>query len=69
MVLIPKGVRHSGRIGLVDVLWNMIEKIMNRRLGLAIILHDALHKFLASCRSGNASLKSMILQHLTFMRE
>ena len=48
MVLIPKG--NSGDfsgIGLLEVLWKVLEKVIDTQLSSSIDLHDALHGFRA----------------------
>ena len=55
-------------IGLVEVLCKMVTVIFNRRLGLAITLHDVLHRFWAGLGTGTSSLNAKLLQQLTSMR-
>ena len=66
-VLITKGKRYFQDIGLVEVLWKAVARLLNRRLTGEITYHDAIHGFLAVQGTGTAALKAKLLQHLTAM--
>ena len=69
MVLIPKGKGDYRGIGLVAVLWKVVEVILNRRLTSSITFHDVLHGFRADRGTGTATLEAKLLQQLAAMRE
>ena len=69
VVLIPKGKKEYRRIGLVEVTWKVVAKILHRRLTTAITYHDALHGFQAGRGTGTATLEAKLLQQLAAMRE
>ena len=45
VVLIPKGKKDYRGIGLVEVVWEVVAAILNRRFTSSITYHDALHGF------------------------
>ena len=70
VALIPKGKIADFRgIGLVEVVWKTMSRLLNRRLRAAIIFHDVLHGFQAGCGTGTATLEAKLLQHLTATRK
>ena len=56
VVLIPKGRKDYRGIGLVEVIWKVVAKILNRRLTTSITFHDFLHGFRAGRGTGTANL-------------
>ena len=69
VVLIPKGKKDYQGIGLVEVVWEVVAAILNRRFTSSITYHDALHGFRTGCGTGNATLETKLLQQLAAMRE
>ena len=70
VVVIPKGgVTDFRGIGRVEVLWNEITCIINRRLFSSISFHDVMHSFCEGRGMGTATLEAKLLQHLTDMKE
>ena len=69
VVLIPKGKKEYGGIGLVEVTWKVVAAILYCRLTTAITYHDALHGFREGRGTGTATLKAKLLQQLAAMRE
>ena len=61
-VLIQTGKRDFHRIGMVEVLWNSVEGLLNRRITSDIMFHDVLHSFRANRGTGTATLESKLLQ-------
>ena len=62
VVLIPKG--NSGEfrgIGLLEVLWKIIEKVLDARLS-SIELHDCLHGFRAGRGCGTGIMEAKLVQ-------
>ena len=62
MVLIAKGGKEYRIIGLVEVMWKVVAKILNFQLTSSITFHDFLHKFRAGRVTGNATLEAKLLQ-------
>ena len=58
VVLIPKGMKDYRGIGLVEVMWNVVAAILNRRFAAANTYHDFLHGFQAGHGTGTATLKA-----------
>ena len=69
VVLIPKGKKYYRGIGLVEVVWNVVAEILNRRFTSYITYHDALHGFRAGRGTGTATLEAKLFQQLAAMRE
>ena len=70
VVLNPKGdVRDFRDIGLIEILWNTITGLINRRLTSAIGFYDVLHGLQAGRRTGTASLQAKLLQRPMAMSE
>ena len=68
LVMIPRGGRVYRGIGLVELLWELVMVILNRRLNASIAFHNVLHGFQAGRSMGNASLEAKLIQQLTSMR-
>ena len=69
VVLITKGEKDYGGIGLVEVVWKVVTVILNRRFTSSITFHDVLHGFRAGRGTGTATLKAKLIQQLAAMRE
>ena len=69
VVLIPKGKTDYRGIGLMEVMWNVVVAILNRRLTASITFHDFLHRFWAGCGTDTATLEAKLLQQLEALRE
>ena len=69
VAMIPKGGRHFGWTGIIEVLWKTIAAILNRSLGAAIILQEDLHGIRYNRGTGNASLEAKPLQKMMATRE
>ena len=69
VVLIPKENGDFRGIGLIEVLWKAVARLLNRRLTEAIAYHNALHRFQAVRGMGTAALEAKLLQQLTNMKE
>ena len=53
----------------MEVVWKMVMVIINCCLSTSISLQDVLHRFWGCRRTGTASLKAKLIQHLTAMNE
>ena len=69
MVLIPKRNGKFRGIGLAKVLWKAFPRVINRRIGAAVQLHDTMHGFRTGRGAGIASLKNKLPHKLTKIRE
>ena len=56
-------------IGLVEVLWKAISRIINCRILSSIQFHDALHVFQKAIGTGTSTLEAKLLQQIIAMRE
>ncbi len=63
IALLPKGGGNYRGIGLLEPFWEVVEKIMVRRLAL-IEFHDCLHGGLPKRGTGKASIKAKLAQQL-----
>ena len=62
VVLIPKGKKEYRFIGLVEVIWEVVAAILNRRLTASITYHDFLHGFRAGRGTDTSTLEAKLLQ-------
>ena len=69
VVLILKEKKDYRGIGLVEVMWKVVAKFLNRRLTASITYHDFLHGFRAGRGTGTTTLKEKLLQQLAVLRE
>ena len=69
VVLIPKENGDFRGIGLIEVLWKAVARLLNRRITAAISYYDALHRFRSGRGMGTAALEAKMLQQLTAVRE
>ena len=69
MVLIPKGGKDYGGIGLVEVMWKVVAEILNCWLKSSITFHDFLHGFLSGCSTVTATPEAKLLQKLAALRK
>ena len=61
--MITKGaIRDFRGIVLVEVIWETVTSLLNRRLATPIKLHDVLHGFWAGRGTGTAALEVKLLQ-------
>jgi hypothetical protein len=68
VVLIPKGGGDYRGIGLLEVTWKVIEKILVSRLQ-SIPLHNALHGFRQKRGCGTGIMEAKLLQQLAFLEQ
>ena len=47
LILIPKGNEDTQGIGLLEVLWKVIEDIIDTLIKKEVMFHEALHRFCA----------------------
>ena len=69
VVLIPKWKGDFQGIGLVELLWKAIMRLLICRLTTANYFHDTLHGFWEGRGTSTAALEENLLQQLTTMRE
>ena len=65
--MIPKGKNYYRGIGLVEVMWKVVEAILNRRLMASITLYEFLHGFRAVRGKGTATIEDKLLQKLAVL--
>ena len=69
VVLIPKWEVEYRCIVLLEVVWKVVEAIINRRITASTSFHGVLHSFRACRGTGNTTLKAKLLHQLAVMRE
>ena len=65
LVLIPKGNKDTWGIGLLEILWNVVEAIINTCLWDSIQFHDLLYGLLAGRGTGASNMDLNIAQELS----
>jgi hypothetical protein len=66
VVLISKGGGDYHGIGLLEPIWKVIKRIINRRMD-SIQLHDSLHSCPHQCGTGTATIKAKLVQQLSYL--
>ena len=64
LVLLPKVNADTQGIGWFDVLWKVMESVINTQIKMVMNLHDVLHGFLASRVTGIAIMELKMVQEL-----
>ncbi len=67
-VLVPKGGGAYRGIGLLEPIWKVIERVMDRRLE-AIVLHDSLHGCRNQRGTGTAVIEAKLTQQLAHIEQ
>ena len=67
-VLIPKGGGDYRGIGLLEPIWKVIERVIDKRLE-AIALHDSLHSCRAKQGTGTAVIEVKLTQQLAHIKQ
>ncbi len=68
VVLLPKGGGDSKGIGLLEPLWKVVERIMDRRLN-ALPLHEVLHGCRNGCGTGMVILEAKLAQQCAHLEQ
>jgi len=66
VVLIPKGGGDYWGIGLLEPIWKVLERIIDRRLD-AVELHDCLHGYCAHRETGTRVIEAKLAQQLSYL--
>jgi hypothetical protein len=66
VVLIPKGGGDYRRIGLLEPIWKVLERVMDHRLN-AIKLHDCLHGCHMHRETGTGVIEAKLAQQLSYL--
>ena len=69
MILLPKGDGQYRGIGLLEIIWKLISKIIDRRIKAHVEFHDALHGFRAKRGCGTATIEAKLLQQLATIEQ
>ena len=67
-VLLPKGGGEYRGIGLMEPIWKVLERVMDRRLD-AVKLHDSLHGCLAGRGTGTGIIEAKLAQQLAHLEQ
>ena len=65
IVLIPNGNNDTHSIGLLELLWKVVEAIIETCLRVSVCLHDILHGFHEGRGTGMAILELNLVQELS----
>ena len=57
MLLIPKGNIYTWEIGLFEVVWKVVESVIDTRIKTVVQFKDVLHGFRAGIRTRNAIME------------
>ena len=69
IVLLPKGNGELCGIGIFEVIWKAVSGVVNFWIGMAVNIHDTLHRFREVRGTGTTSLESKLLHQMMKMRE
>ena len=69
VILILKWIGGYRGIGLVEVIWNAVAVILDRRFTAAITYHNSPHKFQTGCSTGTATLEVYLVHKVVDLRE
>ena len=65
LILLPKAVEGQFRgIGLLEIVWKLVSRVLDTRIKTAIDFHDCLHGFRAKRGTGTAIIEAKLLQQL-----
>jgi hypothetical protein len=67
-MLLPKGGRNYGGIGLLEPIWKVVERIMDQRLN-PLPLHEAPHGCCNGRGTGTAILEAKLAQQLAHLKQ
>ena len=62
LVLLPKGNADTRSIGLLEVLWKLVESIIDTWIKTTVMFHDILHGFIACRGTGKAIMELKMAQ-------
>ena len=70
LILLPKAVEGQFRgIGLLEIVWKLISRIIDTRIKEAVQFHDCLHGFRARRGTGTAIIEAKLLQQLASIEQ
>ena len=64
MVMTPKGNADAWALGLMEVVWKMVESVIDTRIETVVYFHDFLHGFRSGRGTGNAIMEIKLAQEL-----
>ena len=64
LFLLPKGNADTWGIGILEVLWKILEAIIDTRIKTEVMFHDVLHGFYACRGTGTAIIGIKMAQEL-----
>ena len=65
LVLITKGNADTRGEGVIEILWKLVEAIIDTRINILVMFHDTLHVFCASRGTGTDIVDLNMAQDLT----
>ena len=68
-MLIPKGRADTRGIGLVEIVWNLVEAVSYTIIKAAVEFHDVLHEFQEERGTRKATLEIKLSQELDSMEQ
>jgi hypothetical protein len=69
MILLPKGEGQYRGIGLLEITWKLISRIIDRRIRQHVEFHDTIHGFRAKRGCGTATIEAKLLQQLATIEQ
>ena len=64
LFLIPKGGTDTREIGIMEIMWKMVDGVVDTRVKSAVLFHDVLHGFHVGRGTGTAIMELKIAQDL-----
>ena len=64
LVLLPKGYAETWRVGLLEVLWKIVEDIIDTQIKMVATFHNVLHEFRVSRGTWTAIMELNMVQGL-----
>jgi Reverse transcriptase (RNA-dependent DNA polymerase) len=69
MILLPKGEGQYRGIGLLEISWKLISKIIDQQIRRHVEFHDTIHGFRAKRGCGTATIEAKLLQQLATIEQ
>ena len=64
LVLIPKGNADTWGVGLLEIVWKVVEVVIDTYIKIVVNFHDVLHGFFTGRGSGTSIMEIKLAQEL-----